>query len=360
MTLAGTAVKTGAQAVTSSAVNARLHYDMYQAPVFNFFYDILQLSSGRDKVVAFIQNFAKYSSDALCVEDSERYWICRGVEENLSDSRKVFRFLKWLREVYKVRRGLNRADQGLKQSGAMSIDFTCGVMDVLGHTCSFFYFLLDNLLWATSVGVLRSKGVPEAIQRLPWYNSNVPRRNGWVVASLGGVTNIKRLKNRSSLYRLFFALTANILLLHKAWRSRALARRDRLAGAPVDAANEQQGSSLDNPLLFHSLEVLGMLCNGRVLLSKLGFSGWGATHAYMGALGMFAASQGVWRNWRKVVQKKCGSKFFTRSVLHDSPALGPAAAPATGALLAAPLSLSEDENAASGASKLNSWRSKSD
>lgn len=36
----------------------------------------------------------------------------------------------------------------------------------------------------------------------------------------------------------------------------------------------------------------------------------------MGLLGMAAAAIGVWRNWRKVVQKKCGSKRFTPSVLH--------------------------------------------
>ena len=59
-----------------------------------------------------------------------------------------------------------------------------------------------------------------------------------------------------------------------------------------------------------------MMCNLRTLLSKLGFSGWRASHRYMGALGMAAAAIGVWRNWRKVVQKKCGSKRFTPSVLH--------------------------------------------
>ena len=305
VTMAGSAVKTSAQIVTSSAAGAQLHYDKFQAPIFNFFYDILQLSSGRDKVVAFIQNFAKYSSDALCSVDSEGYWICRGVEDNLSDSRKVFRFLKWLREVYKVRRGIHRADLGRKKSGVLSIDFSCGVMDVLGHTCSFFYFLLDNLLWLTSVGVLQSKAVPAFIQQLDWYDATVPRRNGSVVRLLGGVTGIKRMKNYSSMYRLYFALTANVLLLCQAWRKRrARPRKSLLNDAEPQATATVQRSPLDDPLLFHSLEVLGMLCNLRVLLSKLSVPGWRASHATLGALGMAAALQGVWRNWRKVVQKK--------------------------------------------------------
>ncbi len=303
VTMAGSAVKTSAQMVTSSAAGAQLHYDRFQAPIFNFFYDILQLSSGRDKVVAFIQNFAKFSSDALCRADSEIHWICRGVEDNLSDSRKVFRFLKWLREVYKVRRGLHRADLGLKKSGILSIDFTCGVMDVLGHTCSFLYFLLDNLLWATSVGVLQTKAVPAFIQQLDWYDATVPRRNGSVVRLLGGVTGIKRMKNYSSMFRLYFALTANVFLLYQAWRSRGRAVRE---DAEQQVTSTVARSALDDPLLFHSLEVLGMLCNLRVLFSKLNVPGWRASHAKLGLLGMAAALQGVWRNWRKVVQKKVG------------------------------------------------------
>ena len=138
-------------------------YDQLSASTVNFFYDILHLSSGRDKVVALLQNLSKYASAAWCTLDSEWYWICRGTEENLSDSRKVFRFLKWLREVYKIRRGIFRAETG-SQSGLLSIDFACGVMDTLGHTCSFFYFLLDNLLWATSVGLFRTKEIPKNIQ----------------------------------------------------------------------------------------------------------------------------------------------------------------------------------------------------
>jgi hypothetical protein len=364
VTIAGTAVKSSAQAVTSSAIEARLHYDKFQAPVFNFFYDILQLSSGRDKVVAFIQNFAKFGSDALCLVDSERYWIFRGVEENLSDSRKVFRFLKWLREVYKVRRGLHRADEGLKKSGVCSIDFSCGVMDVLGHTCSFFYFLLDNLTWAVSVGVLQANNqVPDGrIQRRP-------RVDGLVVAWLGGEKGMKRWKNYSSMYRLYFALAANVLLLYKCWRDR---RRQR-AQAATPALGSSLGSSssgggaggssasspLDDPLLFHSLEVLGMLCNYRVLLSKLGVAGWGASHAYMGFLGMAAASQGVWRNWRKVVQKKCGSKFFTPSVLHDSPRISPAVPDPLRSAHLSQLSLDDDDGEHSGGGSSSSSSSSS-
>ena len=65
-------------------------YDQTGFPlVFNTIYDILQLSSGRDKVCAFIQNGAKFASDALAKSDSEFYYICRGMEDSLSDGRKV-------------------------------------------------------------------------------------------------------------------------------------------------------------------------------------------------------------------------------------------------------------------------------
>ena len=65
-------------------------YDKTGFPLlFNFFYDILQLSSGRDKVCAFIQNGAKFASEALARTDSEFYYICRGTEDSLSDGRKV-------------------------------------------------------------------------------------------------------------------------------------------------------------------------------------------------------------------------------------------------------------------------------
>ena len=281
-------------------------YDKKMSPLFNFFYDILQLSSGRDKVVAFIQNFAKFASDAplLCTPEGEMYWVWRGVESNLSDSRKVFRFLKWLREVYKVRRGVHRAKLGY-QEGVASIGFTCGVMDVCGHACSFLYFLLDNILWATSVGLIRSKE-----KRMHLIGSFVReenyRHNSSLVHWLGGVRGIKTWKNYASFYRLMFALAANILLLYKSLRRRQ-------SDSP-GAEKRKRKFDLDDPKLFHSLEILGMLCNFVILNSKLGFRA--RSHLAMGLLGMLAAAQGVWRNWRKVLAKKCGSKHFTPSVLH--------------------------------------------
>ena len=67
---------------------------------------------------------------------------------------------------YKVRRGLDRFEAGYQAEGTvLCIPAACGVLDTIGHSCSFCYFLLDNLLWAASVGTLEeSEGVRSLVQ----------------------------------------------------------------------------------------------------------------------------------------------------------------------------------------------------
>lgn len=263
-------------------------YDVHVGQPFNFIYDVLQFSSGRDKFCALMQGYAKFASEVLAKPDSERHWMYRGIEDSLSDGRKIFRLFKEFREVYKVRRGWSRFSQGAQEEGTFSIPAACGVLDMLGHTCSFFYYLGDNLLWAASVGLVRSKEVPK-MQRRMWKGF---RKNGAILNSLGGVSNVKQKRNWASIWRLNFAIGANILLFYKAvvrlgWKS--------LEG-PDDAR------------LFHTLEIIGMLASYRVLLSKLNILK--ASHARLGLLAMLAAACGIWSNWRKVRRKKCGTKTF--------------------------------------------------
>ena len=69
--------------------------------------------------------------------------------------------------------------------------------------------------------------------------------------------------------------------------------------------------SVDDPLLFHIFEVVCIVCNLRMLLAKLKAPMLAKlSHTTMGALGMIAATIGMWVNWRKVVKKKCGAKQF--------------------------------------------------
>jgi hypothetical protein len=264
------------------------YYDRPFGACVNLVYDILQLSSGRDKFCALLQGYAKFASAALALPDSERHFTYRGVEDSLSDGRKIFRLFKEFREVYKVRRGFHRMQEGIASHGCVSIPAVCGTMDVLGHSASFFYYLFDNMLWAASVGLLRTKEIPKW-QIGMWKGL---RRDGKVISSLGGVNQVKDMKNMASIWRLNFAITANVLLLIAAMR---------------DGASTLQG--VDDPRIFHALELVGMAASYRVLLSKLKYVKL-KSHATSGILAMVAALCGIWSNWRKVRRKKCGTKEF--------------------------------------------------
>jgi len=323
-------------------------YDRTSFPLLlNCFYDILHLSSGRDKVCALLQNAAKFASEAVAQMDSEFYYICRGTEDSLSDGRKIFRLFKWIRETYKIRRGLDRAEVGIASGKSyFCTDAICGFLDSWGHTFSFFYFLLDNLLWGISVGIWRSKEIPQwqLITKVPKYWEG-NRQNGALVHQLGGIRSIKWYKNLFSLLRTVVALLANVLLLNKSFGTKwkAVQHSAEYQEDPVakDWSDQHENSrsarvqplpppppvprpsrslavrlkklftlkSVDDPLLFHILEVVGIVCNLRSLLAKLKLSAK-MSHTTMGLLGMVAASIGMWRNWRKVVKKKCGAKTF--------------------------------------------------
>jgi len=262
-------------------------YDKPLSAMFNFFYDVLQFSSGRDKVCAFFQGFAKFASAEFSEPASEAHWMYRGIEDSLSDGRKVFRLFKEFREVYKVRRGINRFIEGVSQEGICSIPAACGFVDIFGHTASFFYYLFDNLLWAASVGIVRAKEMPK---HGFW-------KNGVVMEHLGGLRSVKRRKNWASMWRLNFGIIANTLLL-------------RRACSLCPPAHGFQG--LDDPRLFHTIELLGMFANYSILWSKLGFSR--LSHTRLGLLAMLASVCGIWSNWRKVVRKRCGTKTFATTL----------------------------------------------
>lgn len=272
------------------------YYDAGPLSAFiNFLYDILQLSSGRDKFCALLQGYSKMAS-SFYSKDSERYFMYRGIEESMSDGRKIFRLFKEFREVYKVRRGFHRMQEGIAGHGITSPAAICGTLDVMGHIASFFYYLYDNILWAASVGLFRTKEIPRW-QVGMWKGF---RRNGKVIESLGGVASIKWRKDSASIWRLNFAITANVLLLIDAIRQ-----------CKGKEGGQFQGP--DDPRLFHSLELVGMFSSYRILLGKLGFVKL-KSHATSGMLAMVAALCGIWSNWRKVRRKNCGTKPFVTVV----------------------------------------------
>ena len=62
----------------------------------------------------------------------------------MSNGRKIFRFLKFLDEIKSIRKALNsNKPKWLK------------AMMSLSKISSFFFYILDNILWGINIGVLR-------------------------------------------------------------------------------------------------------------------------------------------------------------------------------------------------------------
>lgn len=271
-------------------------YDSVFSFLFNFFYDVLHLSSGRDKLLAFIQNFCKYRVGKLENGTANALTYMR-VHDSLSSSRKAFRFLKWVREVYKIRRGIDRFEQGYEQGGLCSIPATCGMLDICGHSCSFGYYLIDNILWGVSVGIFNVPKSMDSIWAGGWKN-----RHGPVVTWLGGVAQMNIARNYFSFWRTAFGFAANILLLIQAVRQKLSQRRYwQYVLYP---------ETWDDPVLFHILELVSITANMRILLSQLGYRRFKLSSSTLGLLGMVAAVTGMWRIWRKVLSKKVGARSF--------------------------------------------------
>ena len=67
----------------------------------DFSQHVLSSSKGRDKLCSFIQSYAKYTSVTRFDVGSSNWAVWRGIEESMSDGRKIFRFLKYLPEAAK-------------------------------------------------------------------------------------------------------------------------------------------------------------------------------------------------------------------------------------------------------------------
>merc|ERR1711953_1223844 len=83
------------------------------------------------------------------------------------------------------------------------------------------------------------------------------------------------------------------------------------------ARTNKKFNDVDDPRLFHTLELLGMFASFRILLSKLKVMKI-HDHSTLGLLAMVAAMCGIFSNWRKVVRKKCGAKPFKPTLMGRS------------------------------------------
>jgi hypothetical protein len=63
----------------------------------------------------------------------------------MSQGRKIFKFLKFLDEVKNIEHFLRTTKKPLLLK----------ILITLSHVSSFFYYILDNTLWAIAMGILR-------------------------------------------------------------------------------------------------------------------------------------------------------------------------------------------------------------
>lgn len=71
--------------------------------------------------------------------------VAKGVVDNISSGRKVFKFLKSVDEVKSF-------VQTLKKGGNHKLIIA---LTLFARFCGFFYYLLDNVLWFVNMGMLR-------------------------------------------------------------------------------------------------------------------------------------------------------------------------------------------------------------
>ena len=96
--------------------------------VASWFTRIMKISSGRDKVCAFCQNAAMLGA-SMSVPETETWAVCLGIEDNLSQGRKIFRFLKFISEATKFKKDLENVDENWSRYQAMTRGRSMGLRD---------------------------------------------------------------------------------------------------------------------------------------------------------------------------------------------------------------------------------------
>lgn len=287
-------------------------------------YYVMRKTSGRDKLCALIQGLAKFVGGGL-EEDSEKFLIASAIEHSMSDGRKIFKFMKWTESAQKARWALMRMIWSWWANGPRFMSVVHG-LDSVAYGASFFYYVLDNVLWATKVGLLRSKIIPENQKRM-WQGW---RLNGKVVTRLGGITGIKRNRNFCSFYRSIIALLSEAIYLagmvhvtsRHGLRSPVKSRDPRRRRRRLDGLGENsKGNDEDVHIrsdrvdwLAHFMAIVRLLCNLRILLNRLKL--WRCTDRAEGAYAIAAAAMGIWKyaTLRKPIKALDAAELSTLSL----------------------------------------------
>lgn len=117
---------------------------------------IMSSSKGRKKICGIIQYTAKlkyYCSihsnipdlrEKLVMKDKQKKLVSGVIAETMSKNKKIFKFLRFVDEFYKLTKLLSEKKKYNKMLGNML---------VLSRLAAFIYFLLDNFLWAVNTGI---------------------------------------------------------------------------------------------------------------------------------------------------------------------------------------------------------------
>ena len=120
-------------------------------------YKTMQSSKGRNKICGIIQYAAKFRyycnihsnipdvMEALKnVENKKSVLMSGRIVDSMSKGRKIFRFLKFVDEFYKITELVKKRSKFNKLLTNMMI---------LSRVGSFFYYILDNFMWAINTGI---------------------------------------------------------------------------------------------------------------------------------------------------------------------------------------------------------------
>lgn len=165
---------------------------------------VLYTSKGREAFLALLQYCAELYKE--CMKDytfynAAEHWTnsvqnARSVEHSMSSGRKMIRLFRFLDEVGEIERLLDR-------TGKWQV---LPVLQLLSHACSFLYYVLDNLVLASSIGVISH-----------------------VIAAIN--VRWKSTKDMSSLIRVLLAVTIACLSLRDTRKSIKSARNQLHSGS---------------------------------------------------------------------------------------------------------------------------------
>eukprot|EP00347_Sterkiella_histriomuscorum_P007816 403347453 len=116
--------------------------------------NLMNTSKGRDKFCQLMQYTANLY--VTCMKNSEEFadlvkqkkvlsvLRAKSIEDNLSNGRKIFRFLLFLNEFNELNEIIKNKKMGLGLK----------ILKILSSICSFNYYFFDNIVWFTQIGII--------------------------------------------------------------------------------------------------------------------------------------------------------------------------------------------------------------